>query len=364
MTFAPNALGFYDLAGNVREWCADWMDGARKERVVRGSCWKTSTPVWLLSSRRIGTKPIAHYSNYGFRCVLEVASPQPKVTLPPVAQTTTTPLPTPALPTGPTTWTDTKGRSITATFKTVESGNVLLDIAGKVTPVPLNTLSAESQKLARDLEMAMPKAHATTSGAIMSAEVKPQASLMKSGWRSLLDECPDAFARLRLQDVGNGWKKFRSGGFGSLPLIEAPDAAIRMRSIGPMFLIVRWREDGDGSHGFKVSVQSSNGEPRIIGGIISAIDEKGRTEWRPIRASELNFPPDEEYLLELRAYGKKIDVLVNGDVKYRASNVDLAGTWLALRGIPANCTFKDLEWMPLDANGTELTLSGPSSANQ
>ncbi len=59
--------------------------------------------------------------------------------------------PKPALPTGPTTWTDTKGRSITATFKAVASGNVLLDIAGKVTPVPLNTLSAESQKLARDL---------------------------------------------------------------------------------------------------------------------------------------------------------------------------------------------------------------------
>jgi hypothetical protein len=57
---------------------------------------------------------------------------------------------TPTLPTGPTTWTDTKGRSITATFKAVASGNVLLDIAGKVTPVPLNTLSAESQKLARD----------------------------------------------------------------------------------------------------------------------------------------------------------------------------------------------------------------------
>jgi formylglycine-generating enzyme required for sulfatase activity/serine/threonine protein kinase len=57
---------------------------------------------------------------------------------------------TTALPTGPTTWTDTKERTITATFKAIASGNVLLDIAGKVTPVPLNTLSAESQKLARD----------------------------------------------------------------------------------------------------------------------------------------------------------------------------------------------------------------------
>jgi serine/threonine protein kinase/formylglycine-generating enzyme required for sulfatase activity len=58
------------------------------------------------------------------------------------------------LPTGLTTWTDTKGRSITATFKALASGNVLLDIAGNVTPVPLNTLSAESQKLARALAAA------------------------------------------------------------------------------------------------------------------------------------------------------------------------------------------------------------------
>ena len=58
----------------------------------------------------------------------------------------------PALPTGPTAWTDTKGRSLTATFKAIASGNVLLDIGGKITPVPLNTLSAESQKLARDYQ--------------------------------------------------------------------------------------------------------------------------------------------------------------------------------------------------------------------
>lgn len=35
--------------------------------------------------------------------------------------------PPPTLPAGPTTWTDTKGRSITATFKAVASGNVLLE---------------------------------------------------------------------------------------------------------------------------------------------------------------------------------------------------------------------------------------------
>ncbi|HRH96248.1 MAG TPA: SUMF1/EgtB/PvdO family nonheme iron enzyme [Prosthecobacter sp.] len=71
------------------------------------------------------------------------------------------PPPPTALPTGPTSWTDTKGRSITATFKAIASGNVLLDIAGKVTPVPLNTLSAVSQKLARDYQQQTPPAAST-----------------------------------------------------------------------------------------------------------------------------------------------------------------------------------------------------------
>ena len=49
------------------------------------------------------------------------------------------------------TWTDTKGRSLQAKFIRTEGTNVLLDIAGKVTPVPLATLSPASQTLALKL---------------------------------------------------------------------------------------------------------------------------------------------------------------------------------------------------------------------
>jgi len=81
---------------------------------------------------------------------------QPKVASTPAAH---------ALPTGPTTWTDTKGRSISATFKAIADDNVLLDIAGTITPVALNTLSAESQKLAHDYQRAAVASAAASSPA-------------------------------------------------------------------------------------------------------------------------------------------------------------------------------------------------------
>jgi hypothetical protein len=51
-----------------------------------------------------------------------------------------------------TLWIDSKGRSLQAKFVRVEGGNVMLDIAGKVTPVALAALSTASQQVARDLQ--------------------------------------------------------------------------------------------------------------------------------------------------------------------------------------------------------------------
>ena len=70
MSYKPNALGIYDLAGNVFESCEDWFDDKKKERVIRGSSWQISKPEHLLSSFR------HNGSNYrmeglGFRVVLE-----------------------------------------------------------------------------------------------------------------------------------------------------------------------------------------------------------------------------------------------------------------------------------------------------
>ena len=84
-SFPANGFGLYDMAGNVYEWTADWMDEdyyARSPetdppgpesgamRVARGGAGFLN-PAVLRTSTRIGNAP--HLRNYtlGFRCVLE-----------------------------------------------------------------------------------------------------------------------------------------------------------------------------------------------------------------------------------------------------------------------------------------------------
>ena len=69
-SFAPNALGFYDLSGNVWEWCLDAYSPGSIAGVIRGGSWGSDRPAYLQSANRIAKFPEARTDEIGFRIAL------------------------------------------------------------------------------------------------------------------------------------------------------------------------------------------------------------------------------------------------------------------------------------------------------
>ena len=82
-SYPANAWGFYDMHGNVMEWCGDWKDaypvgpltdpnGAAQgdRRVIRGGSWDMA-PNIARSANRWGLDPVIRTDYIGFRVVMD-----------------------------------------------------------------------------------------------------------------------------------------------------------------------------------------------------------------------------------------------------------------------------------------------------
>ena len=74
-SLGPNEYGLYDVRGNVWEWCSDWWDHKRNEKVLRGGSWDLVHLEDLEAAYRPVSAAVGRNGNMGFRVILQRRGP-------------------------------------------------------------------------------------------------------------------------------------------------------------------------------------------------------------------------------------------------------------------------------------------------
>ncbi len=214
------------------------------------------------------------------------------------------------------------------------------------------------------------------------------------GWRSVLRDRPEAADRLGITYKGDGWYGM---GAGFLPVVEAENAALRLKarcvdaSKGKIILVGQWspaatkaslhaRASGrmlpgmDGAtpggreverdvFGYQVNFAfgvNTKASHLFEGWICGLRGQGGQIEpggYYPGGMTNLTVP-GEEYELELRSFGGRLEVLLDGRMVQSVPSTPLPGRWLAVLS-HLTSDFKSLEWRPLTAEGRPVTSVPP-----
>ncbi len=69
-------FGVRDLGGSAFEWCADWLDGRKEYRALRGGAWCSANVFYFRAATRLGVDPKGADGTVGFRVVCVARVPQ------------------------------------------------------------------------------------------------------------------------------------------------------------------------------------------------------------------------------------------------------------------------------------------------